>query len=121
MINIIATCPKCGGAGINLRSTSDAGGNVTTVEYDCDLCGGTGVYESGTLALDEGYFFSTEIFEATALNEYKALNADEKAMYDLILSMGIVNLSDGSEAKSELWDIFGRASTTRANLISLIS
>ena len=121
MINIIATCPKCGGAGINLRSTSDAGGNVTTVEYDCELCGGTGVYESGSVVLDEGYFFSTEVFEATALNEYKELNAAEKSMYDLILSLGIINMADGSEAKSELWDIFGGASTTRANLISLIS
>ncbi len=121
MINIISTCPKCGGAGINLKSTSDEGGNVTTTEYDCTLCNGEGEVTSGRIEYADGLYRTDQILSVTVSSEYASLSDANKTSYGLIISCGVVDLGDDSVIKNKLWAMFGEATTTRANLIALIS
>jgi hypothetical protein len=104
-----------------MTATSDGEGVVTETENPCSECGGEMTAEYGWLELPAGIYPAYEIFEHTALKEYKALEDDERAMYDLIISQGTIDMTEGGESKSELWDLFGAGSTTRANLIAMLS
>lgn len=56
------------------------------------------------------------IFDVTEPSEYLALGAQNKNVYNLIISMGIVNLAEGSSAQTLLWDMFPEESDTGARL-----
>jgi hypothetical protein len=56
------------------------------------------------------------IFDVTNPSEYLALNAQNKSIYNLIVSMGTVNLLEGSMAQTLLWAMFPEQSVTGANL-----
>ena len=62
-----------------------------------------------------------KIIEATDATEYAALSDANKDVYKMILSCGTVDLSDGTEVRARLLAMFGAGTTTRANLVTLVS
>lgn len=120
IFNVTIPCPNCGGTGIH-RYYILAGEENVLVEEPCAICEQSGRMIEGRADLATGYYWATQIFEATALKEYRELNDDEKSMYSLILSQVIVNLNKESNALTELFDIFGDGTLTRKNLETLIS
>ena len=59
-----------------------------------------------------------EIAEAVVRSEFRALDADDKEMLSMILSMGEVNLK-GVNVRTSLAGMFTAGTDTRANLIAL--
>lgn len=52
------------------------------------------------------------IISLTKASEYLALSAENKAWYDLFISAGLVDLTEGSLAQEKLWDMFDAESNT---------
>ena len=91
------------------------------IEIDCPNCGGTSYINWGAHVIP-GYVFATyKIVEATIASEYSALSTANKTAYGMIVSLGTVDLSDGTATKDKLWDMFGAETTTRANLETLVA
>lgn len=87
----------------------------------CPYCSGTTRLRAfADTLLETGLFHSYEVFEVIDQTEYGNLDDDDKEACTAILSAGIVNLNDGSRAKTLLWSWFDSESTTRANLITLL-
>jgi len=61
------------------------------------------------------------ILEATDPTEYVSLDPGNVALYNLIISAGMVDLGSDTMAKAVLWAMFGEGTTTRANLEALLS
>ncbi len=59
-----------------------------------------------------------EVFESTILSEYNTLTADQKDVYQAMLSMGAID-PRGANTRQIFADLFGVATTTRANLLAL--
>ena len=57
-----------------------------------------------------------KILEATDPGEYAALSVTNKALYQLIISAGRVDISEGTTARSVLWGMFGVDSITRGKI-----
>lgn len=66
-------------------------------------------------------FRSYLIVEALDTTEYNALTDAQKLNFIMIVSAGFVDLNTDSNAKALLMALFGAGTTTRANLIELIS
>lgn len=111
-------CPQCHGDG----TFAPSGGPQGSGELPCNWpgCNETGFIEFGLFAGLDCYY-TYEISEATDPTEWNALSAGNKTAYATILSMGVVDLSDGTAVKSTLWALFGSGTTTRANLEALIA
>ena len=65
------------------------------------------------------YPFTVEtnrIFDVTEPSEYVALNENNKRAYDVIMSLGKVDLNEGSLAHTLLWNMFNENSVTGARL-----
>lgn len=60
-----------------------------------------------------------KILEATNPGEYAELSAANKAVYQLIISAGRVDISEGTTVRNVLWGMFGANSVTRENLEGL--
>jgi len=105
--------------------------------YACDRCNGTGRNDEGEIGninetlndrldaiLEVNYsnniFATYNIIEATVASEYNVLSDANKDAYRQIISCGVVDLSDGTEIRTKLWNIFDENSTTRASLITLL-
>jgi hypothetical protein len=52
------------------------------------------------------------IFNITDLGEYRKLTDKQEKLYNLIMSMGIVNLNEISSARNILWDMFPEGTIT---------
>ena len=90
------------------------------VEVDCPTCNGTGYVNWGAHIIP-GYVFATyKIVEATDATEYSALSSGNKTAYGMIISLGTVDLAEGTSTRTKLWDMFGAETTTRANLETLV-
>ena len=92
----------------------------------CDHCGGTGYWSFGEIGPNPGSagrddYHTHEVLEATVAAEYNALSDANKDAYKQIISCGIVNLTDGNALRNKLWNMFDAQSTTRANLLTLLS
>lgn len=61
-----------------------------------------------------------ELFEAIVPSEWAAATAQEKQRVQTILSMGMANVA-GANTQQAFRDAFGAGTTTRANLIALVS
>lgn len=61
---------------------------------------------------DEFRIETYRIFDVTAPSEYLALSAQNKENYKTILSLGIVNLSDGTLGQTLLWGMFPEGTVT---------
>jgi len=87
-------------------------------EDPCTQCLGEGYCP--THHLKPGVVHSYEISDALDVTEYGNLSDGNKNKVNVILSMAIVNLNDGSFSRTTLWALFDSESTTRANLITLL-
>lgn len=88
----------------------DVSGN--TVPGDIDTC---------PTFYPDGIYPTYKIVEATVASEYAALSDANKDLYKIILSCGVVDLSTGTAVRNYLMSMFGAGTTTRANLVTLVS
>jgi len=86
----------------------------------CADCEGTGYLHGGILKLPSGVFHTYEVLEATDLTEYNALADANKTLYAAIVSLGQVNLSEGTQVRGWLWAMFTEGTDTRTNLETLV-
>lgn len=120
-MRVTGPCPKCGGTGIH-RYYILVGEESQLVEEPCDICGTTGRRDDGRVSdVIPTATWTFRVLECVSPAEYAALSDTNKSILVLILSCGIVDLSEGTAVKTRLWAMFGEATTTRANLIALIS
>ena len=68
-----------------------------------------------------GVYPTYKVLEATDASEYAALSDANKDAYKMILSCGEVDLSDGTAVRTKLLAMFGAGTTTRTNLVALVS
>lgn len=120
-ISVNQKCHKCSGTG------------TWTIEYDsetqeyisvtCPDCSGSGRLELAIVdsLMPDNVFYSYQVFEATDLSEYNALTDAQKSRYQLIMNMGQVDLNSGSNARGLLENMFGPGTTTRQNILALLS
>jgi len=111
-------CYHCGGSGIVPIYTLPTSPPTSTDV--CPVCGGDGIIDYEYIGLPVGVFYSYQVFEATDLSEYNALNDANKGHYNILVSLGYIDLSEGSNAFNLLQNMFGPGTTTRANLLALI-
>ncbi len=104
-------CDRCSG-------TSIAPGHESP-EDPCTQCGGVGSYSVSQLEPD--IVFACGISDALDIGEYNALSDGNKAALHIILSLGFVNLAEGTNSKLALWAMFDENSTTRVNLLTLLA
>jgi len=110
-ITINRVCNSCAGTGI----TQYYGGP----ELVCSGCDGDGEVVLADFG-NQHACFTYQILEATDVTEYGALSDSNKNAYDMLLKCGIVDLSEGTQVRTNLWSMFDSESTTRANLITLL-
>jgi len=110
---ILKDCPRCLGTGID-----DNGEHGPS---SCLSCGGDGKLEHLVSMLPDDVYPTYKILEATDATEYAALSDANKDAYKMIISCGTVDLADGAVARDRLLAMFGAGTTTRANLVELVS
>lgn len=103
-------CNVCDGAGL-----------YGAPPKDCYHCNSTGKVRFGLVQLPTDWIHTFELSEATDDTEYAALSAAQKTTYGLIISMGIIDLTNGTAIRAKLWAMFGSGSTTRDALLALLS
>ena len=109
-------CFKCGCEGVWIKNTLEG-----EVEIDpCPICNGSKFLSISSIKLPSGCFNSNEVYGAIDHAEYVALSSPNEEYVNAITSLGIVDLNEGSRARTVLWNLFDSESTTRANLIVLI-
>ena len=60
-----------------------------------------------------------KIVEATDEAEFTALTDGQRYIYQLIISLGVADLSEGTKVRTQLFAMFPEGSVTRANLLTL--
>jgi hypothetical protein len=90
-------------------------------EYTCGLCGGAGDIPMGVLHELDGYFLSRDVFACMNYFEWVDLDDQPKELLNMILSMGTLNLSEGSAELATLRVIFPVGKLTRTALEALIA
>jgi len=56
------------------------------------------------------------ILDVTKASEYQALSDNDKALYNLFISAGTVNLEENSIVQKKLWNMFGENTETGQRL-----
>jgi hypothetical protein len=59
-----------------------------------------------------------DLWECTALAEYAALAQPARDAYQVLVSLGTIDIAAGSNSRAVLLALFGAATTTRANLVA---
>jgi len=110
-------CTRCGGDGVYTVPLAEGGGT----EVDCATCRTLGkeLVRQETI-LNAEIVYTYEILEATDITEYGNLSDTNKNAYNMALQCGIVDLTDGTQIRANLWAMFDAESDTRANLITLL-
>jgi hypothetical protein len=116
----IRICHTCDGTGISTRATGGVGEKPQFIDESCLVCGGLGEINDARIELSQNLFPTYKILEATNPAEYVALSPGQATIYGLIISAGIVDLSETTSALTILRGMFGEGSTTRTNLEELI-
>jgi hypothetical protein len=119
------TCPTCGGSGevpIGHCTHAHSEWNIkqAVVEIDDALEKLDAITAQTDKLPADAVVFTYEVSDNTVVAEYNALSDAQKDNYNVILSMGIVDLSAGTTTRASLWSMFDSESTTRANLLTLI-
>ena len=60
-----------------------------------------------------------ELWENTALAEYRTLGVAERQAYSVLMSLGTIDVSEGTNSRTALATLFPTGSTTRDNLVAL--
>lgn len=107
MIELNEICPKCQGTGMHQG-------------LSCLKCSGLGYLEKSGLVLIPPVFWSAEVFECIDAAEYNNLTDNQKEAIKIILSLSMVNLTEGLKSKTALYNYFSEGTTTRTNLINLL-
>ena len=108
-------CKNCDGTGQMLTVNGDPPG----LSYiDCLYCEATG--EVPWAVVDPVLTRTHLIIENTDTTEYNALSDANKSAYLMVIACGKVDLTDGMEIRTKLWNMFDDQSTTRANIITLL-
>lgn len=63
---------------------------------------------------------AVELWENTDLSEYKGLGVAERQAYSVLMNLGMVDVSAGTNSRVAISALFPVGSTTRANLVALI-
>lgn len=114
---ITATCSRCSGDG----SYYVLQGEGEVLIDPCPSCLGTGLIKAKQEdVLEDNVVYAYEILDATDTTELAALSTINKTAYTMILSCGIVDLTEGTYSRTKLWSMFGEESTTRTNLEALL-
>ena len=123
-IKAVLECWCCKGTGIR------SGSNIPN--QTCPYCNGEGYTDAlltldlsmitGKLPLATKPVYTYQILEATDSDEYTALNANKKTWYDLFISAGILDMSDGSKARDLFlsW-IFPEGKVSHTAILAAIS
>lgn len=106
-------CSNCNGVGTITSAVPETVPPVTS----CPFCKGEGISK---LYMPNGYKYSTDILECLDFTETEELSEEQSFSLTLILSAGIVDMSEDSNAKTKLWNLFDANSNTRTALIELI-
>ena len=121
------TCSFCNGTGlIGDDPCEDCYGDgiiSTTHEYIAAVVKHTNEHLVKTILgkdFADNLVATYKILEATDITEYGALSDSNKNAYNMLLQCGIVDLTDGTQIRTNLWSMFDSESTTRANLITLL-
>ena len=64
---------------------------------------------------------SAELWEKTALAEYRVLGVAERQAYDVLVSLNTIDVSSGTNSRAALSALFPVGSVTRGNLIALVT
>ena len=59
---------------------------------------------------------TSRIFEITEPSEYLALSVNNRHAYDVIMSLGNVDLNEGTLVQTLLWNMFGENTATGGKL-----
>jgi len=103
-------CWRCKGTGVALP---EFGG-----ESPCTYCDGERTVYRGEQILAEDFHYAHEILNVTDVTEYLALTVENKDLYHLVLSCGIVDFREGFMARAVLQGLFDPGVTWN-NLINL--
>lgn len=100
-------------------------GTVQDTELPCTVCNETGFIAESYLADSLSGRISTvyptyAVIESTSASEFNALSDANKDAYRQILSCGTIDLADGTNVRTKLWNMFDSESETRAALIELL-
>ena len=113
-------CPGCGGDGVAERNID--GTAPTQLEtYTCRLCNGTGFTPLGHSGHGSKHFDSRDVFACMNYFEWVDLDAQPKELLHVVLSMGTLNLSEGSAELATLRVIFPVGKLTRTALEALVA
>lgn len=116
MFRIVSVCPACNGAGTKVN-----GANPPDTS-PCPACNTTGMVDTpAILRFRNGYLLATDILNATVISEYQALTSTQKELYQMILSMAVVNVGEGTNVRTLLMSMFDVGSQTRANIQNLLT
>ena len=130
---MVITCPFCDGDGTYPESQTCSGcggdGEVDTTNPEVLAMSREAQLTIQYQVLDEletklpgtNVFWSYQIWGATDQTEYQALSAGGKTNYNNIVHMGTVDLNTGTTSRAVLWNLFDSESTTRANLLALLT
>ncbi len=107
-------CQRCFGDGVYEPPGQES--------IPCPYCpNSSGATEMGRQILPDGVFYAFRVLEATDISEYNSLSVADKDLYKTVIAPGMVNLADGSVARTALLNLFGPGTNTRANLLALIT
>lgn len=102
MAKINKLCGRCGGTGKVIQSPFvwiDAEGNqFSSIEIDCPECNGTGSLIFGHNEELLTACRTSLILENTDSNEYTTLDVNKKGFYNLLISAGTLDMTEGSKA-----------------------
>ena len=119
-------CPYCDASGNRKVDSVNEGGQHTEVTSTCDNCGGTKELLTGfvkfnaTEFVEPPFYYSYQIFNCLNATECGQLAAAIVPWLNILMSQGVIDMTEGHLAKTVLWEWFGAGSVTRANLITLI-
>jgi len=111
MVKLYRVCQMCNGDG----KVGEGG------VQDCPRCGGLGYSLLGKTDYPGHIYPSYKVFECIDAGEYDGLIQKQQEGVRIILSLGMVDLSAETSAKTKLWNWFGEGTATRAALETLIS
>ena len=94
----------------------DPAGKGYATMTDAEIASAINAY---TEELDRTSITSAELWENTALAEYKSLSVAEGQAYGVLISLATIDISPGSNSRVALLALFPTGSTTRDNLVAL--